>query len=80
MVVTTIVLDQTCLASLVGSIANSLSFFVEVGVFQVLPRGALIAFVVALAATKAMFSHCRTECSHSWCRITLAPLGAFLVP
>ena len=47
-------LDQSCLDSLVGRTANPLPFFVEVGVLRVLPRGAVVSFVVALAATIAV--------------------------
>ena len=54
--------------------------FVEVGVLRVLPRSAVVSFVVALTTTIAVIPHCRTERNHSWCLVTLALLVVFLVP
>ena len=80
MFVTAVVLDQPCLDSLVGRTANALPVFVEVGVLRVLPRGAVVSFMVALTTTIAVIPYCRTERNHSWCRVTLALLVVFLVP
>jgi hypothetical protein len=78
--VTAVVLDQPCLDSLVGRTANPLPVFVEVGVLRVLPRSAVVSFMVALTTTIAVIPHCRTERNHSWCLVTLALLVVFLVP
>ena len=74
-----------CMKSYVGydpvaSQANPLPVFVEVGVLRVLPRSAVVSFVVALTTTIAVIPYCCTERNHSRCRVTLALLVVFLVP
>ena len=56
---------------------HALIVFVEVGVLRVLPRRAVLSFMVALTTTIAVIPYCRTERNHSWCRVSfLSPEGS----
>ena len=72
--------DQPCLDSLVGRAANPLPLFIEVGVLRVLPRGAVVSFMVALTKTIAVIPYCCTERNRSWCQVAFALLVVFRDP